>query len=303
MATTDAAVSNLVATMPSGIPFYSLRHGAYVWRPGTVPVTQLYPDWDIFWVRAGRAQWEFAGGERIIAAKDEFVILPPSVTAVVSEAQASMAFWFCHFSFRPPPAQLAEAWRWDFRAHESPLPVPLHFSRREAPAVWTAYRDLARIDPSTASDDSEPWRLERALVKLIAALSAFARRRARSTRLPTREISVRRDPRIQRLCQRIEDQPAYPWRVGALAGSLALSPGRLNAIFRDVTGTSLKHFIVTMRLRLALRLLKEESDGRWKSVREVSEACGFSSQHFFSRQFRTYFGFGPLAYRMGGTVG
>ncbi|MBA3708736.1 MAG: helix-turn-helix transcriptional regulator, partial [Planctomycetes bacterium] len=101
----------------------------------------------------------------------------------------------------------------------------------------------------------------------------------------------------------IDGDPIRTWRVSTLAASVELSPGRLNALFRDATGMSLKHFIVTARLRHSLLLLKQDADGRMPTVKEVSDACGFSSQHFFSRQFSACFGLGPLAYRNGGTFG
>jgi AraC-like DNA-binding protein len=288
----------MTAALPAGIATYSLRHGFYRWKPGNKPVTQLYPDWDIFWVRSGEAQWEFSSGRRIVARKDQFVILPPSVAAVVSESRPPMAFWFCHFGFRPAPANLLNTWAGDFRGSVPPVHLPVVFSRSDAPAVHRAYSDLIALQPTGA----EPWRLERALVDLVARLVAFAHGRG-AIAAGTTELAARRDPRVEALCARIVALPEHAWRVAALAASVGLSPGRLNAVFREATGTSLKRFIVTARLRLSLRLLHEHEDGRPPSVKAVSEACGFSSQHFFSRQFRSYFGLGPLAYRNGGGFG
>nr|MBA3708576.1 hypothetical protein [Planctomycetota bacterium] len=160
--------------LPLGIPTYSLRHGFYVWKAGTKPVTQLYPDWDIFWVRSGEASWEFADGRRLSAGPDEFIILPPSTPAVVSQSRPSMTFWFCHFGFRQAPSHIAEEWQPDFSGSAAPAAVPMRFSRREAPEVWKAYRDLTRLDASASVAGPHSWRLERALIVLIAHLAAFA---------------------------------------------------------------------------------------------------------------------------------
>lgn len=292
----DASLpGSLHAELPAGMATYSLRHGYYTWKPGTKPITQLNPDWDIFWVRRGVAQWEFPGMRPAVVKKDQFLILPPFVAAVVSEVRSPLAFSYCHFGFRPAPANIDDAWQPDFRGAATPVRIPLVFSRADAPAVWRAYRDLADI-PSVGD---EPWRLERALVTMVAQLISFARQG-----LPPAPGAVKsaaeRDPRVEALCMRIVQRPEHPWRVESLAVSVGLSPGRLNTVFRGATGTTLKHYIVTARLRLSLRLLREHASGRPPSVRAVSEACGFSSQHFFSRQFHSYFALSPLAYRNGG---
>ena len=285
----------LLAELPAGVATYSLRHGYYEWQAGTKPITQLNPDWDIFWVREGVAQWEFTGGQRVVAKKDQFLILPSSTAAVVSEVRGPMAFWYCHFGFRSAPANINEKWTGDFRSASARTLIPLTFSRAEAPAVWAAYRDLTRVPVQS----NEPWRLERALIALVADLVVFAHQRQPQVE-GNAELRSRRDPRVETLCARIVQDPTHPLRVTTLASLVGLSAGRLNTVFREATGTSLKHFIVTARLRLSLRLLREYDQGRPPSVRVVSEACGFSSQHFFCRQFKTYFGLAPLAYRNGG---
>jgi len=285
----------LLAALPAGVATYSLRHGYYEWQPGTKPITQMNPDWDMFWVRDGVAQWEFTGGQRVVAKKDQFLILPPFTAAVVSEVRSPMAFWYCHFGFRPAPANINDRWTDDFRRTSARTMVPLTFSRAEAPAVWAAYRDLIRVP----AQSDVPWRLERAVITLVANLVTFAHARQPATTTSSALVS-RRDPRVETLCTRITQNPAHPWRVAALAAAVGLSVGRLNSVFRTATGTSLKHFIVTARLRVSLRLLRDYDQGRPPSVRDVAESCGFSSQHFFCRQFKAYFGLAPLAYRNGG---
>jgi AraC-like DNA-binding protein len=101
----------------------------------------------------------------------------------------------------------------------------------------------------------------------------------------------------------IESDPLRLWRVSELARHVGLSSGHLHSLCRAVLGKSLKRLIVEARLRRGIHLLKQRSDGTVPSVKEVSRACGFSTQHFFSRQFKKYFHLSPTAYRDGSELG
>ncbi|MCW8132612.1 MAG: helix-turn-helix transcriptional regulator [Planctomycetota bacterium] len=290
----------LLVPLPEGRPVYAGRLGRYVAAPGRLPVTVLHNDWDIFWVRRGQGVWELLNGERLTAGPDEFAILPPFTTAVTHEGRAPLDFWHCHFDFQPVQGRMIEPHRADSLGPGRRATVPLVFTRREAPGVWRAYRALSLVD---VEKPGEPWRLERAVLDLIAALAAFGEARARR-RLPGRpfEPSEARDDRVRLIQRRIEAEPARRWRVAELADLVDLSPGHLHERCRAVLGRSLKRFIVETRLRRALTLLRERPGDRRPSVKEVSAACGFATQHFFSRQFKSYFGVGPLEYRDGATL-
>ncbi|MDD2710888.1 MAG: helix-turn-helix domain-containing protein [Verrucomicrobiae bacterium] len=78
---------------------------------------------------------------------------------------------------------------------------------------------------------------------------------------------------------------------------MGLSAGHLHHLCRESLGTNLKSYIIEARLRKALGLLKESSGERRLSIKEISAACGFSSQHLFARQFKKFFHITPLACR------
>jgi AraC-like DNA-binding protein len=292
----QSANSMLLAPLPRGVPTYSSRHGHYLWRPGTEPVLQIHDDWDIFWIRRGAAAWTFQDGRQMAAGRDDFAILPPFVPAVIRETKSQLAFQYCHFNFRMPP-QVGDQLEPHFMGPGPEVRLPLTFSRAQAPLVWRAYEALTRIEAT----QSKPWRLESAVIDLVGELASFARTRTNSGGVLLK-ASTRLDPRIARIIQRIESEPAFAWRISDLAASIGLSPGRLHSLFRSNHGMSLKRHIVQTRLRLALKLLKERPDGKPPTVKDASIACGFSSQHFFSRQFSAFFRVSPLAYRNGQSI-
>jgi AraC family transcriptional regulator of arabinose operon len=78
------------------------------------------------------------------------------------------------------------------------------------------------------------------------------------------------DARVAAAMKRLADRPAEPFDLDALASLAALSPSRL-----------------------ARRLLRASSI----SVKEVSAACGFQSQYYFSLRFKRATGKSPSAWR------
>ncbi|MCK6471358.1 MAG: AraC family transcriptional regulator [Planctomycetes bacterium] len=301
----------LLVPFPSGTPVFSGSHGHYRSYPGHLPVRLLHNDWDLLWVHGGRPTLEFKDGTVLSAAKDQFLVIPPFVSVLVGEQRAGTDFHYCHFHFRPPPVRIPKALHDDAHGPGARAILPLHFTRREAPGVLRAYAALVRVSNQAVEGRKKapPWRMERAVCDLATALAQFAlertERRARRKldaggRLLAPAAPV--DERIETIRRRIEANPARAWSVVELAASADLSTGHLSTLCQRVLGRSLKQFIVETRLQHALKLLKERPDGRVPSVLEVSEACGFSSQHFFSRQFKAYFRIGPLAYRNGATL-
>lgn len=285
--------------LPVGTPYFNLSMGLYEAVPGHLPVQQLHNDFDIFWIVSGTAEWTFRDGSAIRAAKDEFMILPPFVPASIDEARAPLTFWYCHFNFRPVPERLRASHRADYAGPGARALVPLFFTRNDAPGVWRAYSDLTAIQ---LDELSEHWRFERGILTLVAELAKFAMSSGAGPRAPSRFDTEPLDGRVAEIRKLIDDDPVHPWLVSELAAIAGVTPGHLHALSRRVLGTSIKRYIVEARLRHAMKLLKERRGGELPSVFEVSEACGFSSQHFFSRQFKAYFNMSPLEYRNGSAL-
>ncbi|MBA2481745.1 MAG: helix-turn-helix transcriptional regulator [Planctomycetes bacterium] len=290
----------LLVPLTSGVPYYSLRHGQSVWSPRQKPSFMVYDDWDLFWIQRGAVTIAFKDRRRLVAGVDEFIVLPPFTPITMSAAKPGVVLAFAHFSFRLPrpfamDSAQAKALEGDALGPGPDALLPMKFDSSEAPAVWQAYGDLLQLRPSP----SEPWRIERALVTLVAKLAGFAVRRTRAHPSGMVLTPQRIDARVETVRQRIDADPSFHWRISALAAEVGISPSQLQRLHATAFGETLKHHIVSTRLRMAITLLRGRSNGRPRSIRDVSSACGFSSPNYFCRRFKAQFRITPLAYRNG----
>jgi len=84
-----------------------------------------------------------------------------------------------------------------------------------------------------------------------------------------------------------------PIRIRDLAAQLGLSESQFRRKFAAQFGKSPQDFIMGLRMQSAARLLSENA----LPIVEICDACGFSDQSYFTRQFRRYFAETPRAYR------
>ena len=255
-----------------------------------------FSDYDLIWVVDGRGEWRLDENLTLQAGKDDFVFLPSFTPSVYFQVAPPLRMWFCHFSFRAAPSRMPPHVRADYPTSDRAL-VPMVFSRREAPGVWAAYRALRQIRFSRR----HPWQLERGVLSLVSALHDFAT----ATEIPSgQEFGFRAgvQKRIQEILDRIDADPARAWTVAELAKTAGLSPGYLHTLCRRQLKYGLKHYLIRVRLRLAIRLLLTGEEKDRPSIKSISEKCGFSSQHYFCRQFRTFFCVTPSAYRAGSAL-
>jgi YesN/AraC family two-component response regulator len=81
--------------------------------------------------------------------------------------------------------------------------------------------------------------------------------------------------------------------LGNTACLFKLNASYLSRMFKEQTGKNFVDFVILIRLKAARELLEKTG----KSVREISEECGFSNSQYFSMVFRKHSGMAPLEYR------
>jgi AraC family transcriptional regulator, alkane utilization regulator len=132
------------------------------------------------------------------------------------------------------------------------------------------------------------------LAKLSELLFIEAVRRCIDT-LPQDEkgwLAAVRDRYVGRALSRLHAQPAYPWTVDELAGSVGLSRSALAQRFTDLLGQPPMQYLARWRLRTAAQQL-----GNGKTLAEVALAIGYDSEAAFSRAFKREFGLPPASWR------
>ena len=86
--------------------------------------------------------------------------------------------------------------------------------------------------------------------------------------------------------------------VRRLAEQSGCTPDYLSHLFRRTTGEHLAGFVARQRMERAASLLGESA----MAGKEIAWACGFATQSYFIRSFRTHFGVTPKAWRAGRAV-
>ena len=275
--------------LPTGIPYLAGHYGTMAHTGGRDRFLLVFPDWDLLYVDRGQIEFQLRNQKSVRVLPGEFLLLPPSVP-MWWECRKPARLCFCHFSFHPLPEKLFPSVRRDCMEREKIPLIPWIFSRRQAAAVWRAYRDIINLK----FHDSQPWRSASALTTLISELGAFAHKLDLQAHDGSPlSSSEALDPRVIDVCRRIGRNPCHPWKVSELAKSHGITTGHLDRLFRSNLQRRLKGFIVERRLQRALSLLDERKVGDNKSIKAISVKCGFSSQHFFSRQFKSFYGVPP----------
>lgn len=73
-----------------------------------------------------------------------------------------------------------------------------------------------------------------------------------------------------------------------------LSESYITRIIKNETDSSFSNILINLRIKKSIEYLIQQPDMK---LVEISEKCGFSSQHYFSRIFKEKVGFSPIDYR------
>ncbi|KKI89838.1 hypothetical protein WQ54_22055 [Bacillus sp. SA1-12] len=91
----------------------------------------------------------------------------------------------------------------------------------------------------------------------------------------------------------IRKQPNINWSSAELADLCGYHPTYFASLFRETTGCSPKQYLIQERIRKAKQLLLEV-----KTIEEVSIKLGYTSLHYFCRNFKSETGLTPTEYKL-----
>ncbi|MDE0582500.1 helix-turn-helix domain-containing protein [Planococcus sp. A6] len=80
-----------------------------------------------------------------------------------------------------------------------------------------------------------------------------------------------------------------------LAEKIHINPAYLSRKFQEEVGIGFSEYVNNYRLMMAKKMLTDRPEA---SIGEISEKCGFNSQHYFSQMFRKETGLSPRDYRL-----
>lgn len=99
--------------------------------------------------------------------------------------------------------------------------------------------------------------------------------------------------RIGEVLGLIEGRYDEPWRLDDLCAVAQMGKSKLTEAFRTATGHSPIDYLIHLRLRQAMKLLRETD----RTVTDIAYSTGFSDSNYLSRKFRDVLNTTPTAYR------
>ena len=108
-----------------------------------------------------------------------------------------------------------------------------------------------------------------------------------------RDPAVAPLPDLAEAVRLIREEFAKPLRIDDLAARAGLSEYQFNRRIRGLFGLTPAKLLIKTRIDAACRMLL---DGR-RSISEIAQACGYSDQSAFTRQFKAVVGAPPARYR------
>ena len=111
-------------------------------------------------------------------------------------------------------------------------------------------------------------------------------------------ISDQRKKSSQVLCEkavRMMEEKYYDpgLSLSQVSGAIGVSPNYLSALMKKETGNTFIDLLTRIRIETARKLLLDTA----MKIRDISEQCGYSDQHYFSYCFKKYTGQSPNALR------
>ncbi|GMA61099.1 AraC family transcriptional regulator [Alicyclobacillus fastidiosus] len=101
------------------------------------------------------------------------------------------------------------------------------------------------------------------------------------------------DYRIQKLLDDIDEHPAFRPDFKDWMRQYGMKKTQFYERFRTVVGMSPGEYALRAKMRLASASLLESHS----TITEIADVLGYSSIHYFSQQFKRYFGCSPTEYR------
>ena len=98
---------------------------------------------------------------------------------------------------------------------------------------------------------------------------------------------------VKNVISYIQLKYSEPIKIDNIALSLGLNRSYLTRLFKEATGYSLQQYLLTYRMKVAVKLLANEA----LSVNQIAARVGYNDTFTFSKAFKRHFGSSPSEYR------
>jgi AraC-like DNA-binding protein len=233
----------------------------------------MHPFWEILLICAGSGSWRHGNRTASIAKNDLLLIGPEQQHQFAASQSSGVTICYAGFTFTP----------------DDGIAVDVPANLAGIAGIAGIRNELRAIADSLAGSGNSirygtRRRLFHVLGQLVEAITAVDDDRD----APTREQVL-----VERAMRFMEQHVHRPLSVSDVAEVFYLSPHYFADLFRQFTGTTVKQYHETVRLRKAALLLRD----RTRSITEISRALGYSSVHYFSRRFKRHYKVAPSVFR------
>lgn len=162
---------------------------------------------------------------------------------------------------------------------------PLHFQKRDFGMIALTFEVPERIYDHYY------------LLFVTQTELALDRLTAQESRIKENSIRTQHREEIRNhltyLRESIRKEPGKPWKVEQMCRIAGMGKSTLQKQYKSCFGKSIFEELIQFRVELAKHLLKDTA----LSLGEISEKCGYSSDSYFMKQFKSITGTTPSAFR------
>lgn len=94
---------------------------------------------------------------------------------------------------------------------------------------------------------------------------------------------------VKNVISYIQLKYSEPVKIESIASALGLNRSYLTRLFKEATGYSLQEYLMTYRMKMAIKMLSEDQH----SVGDIALAVGYGDTFTFSKAFKRHFGKSP----------
>jgi AraC-like DNA-binding protein len=256
--------------------------------------------WEFLYVDKGEVEistdystFHLKQGEIVFYSPDEFHSLrcnqktPPNIFIVAFDCQSEAMRFFTHKALRLGNGErelLSQLIDEGNKLFELPVARPYAGPKPEKPT-----HPLTRKEkPEFGSEQLIKMYLEGLLIQLIRN----NRERAINPKLSSITKEKGQRDLIGRIVEYLDEHLLEHPTLDSVCMEFALSKTHLRAVFREHTGCGITEYIGKLRIERAKQHIREETC----NVTEIAESLGYSSIHYFSRQFKKATGMAPSEY-------
>jgi len=256
--------------------------------------------WEFLYVDKGEveittdfASFHLTQGDMVFYSPNEFHSLkcnrktPPNTFIVAFGCKSEAMRFFTHKTLRlgnEERQQLSLLMEEADKLFLIPVTKPVSGSKPDVP-----FNPLARREkPDFGAEQLVKIYLEALLIRLIR------RHQAQPAKPKLSSVSAEKGQRdlVSRIVEYLDTHLTEHPSLDELCAEFALSKSYLRSLFRDHTGCGIMEYVVRLRIERAKLHIREET----LNMTEIAERLGYTSLHYFSRQFKLATGMSPSEY-------